>query len=136
MSVIAAYTPNRLGHVLLTYAIEEARRRRTRLVVINAMAGAALADPSAALPEDVDEVRGLLMAADVEFEIRQSPLGTTAAQAILEAAADLDADVVVVGIRGRTPVGKLLLGSTAQQVLLRSPVPVLSIREREEQRTR
>jgi nucleotide-binding universal stress UspA family protein len=47
---------------------------------------------------------------------------------VVEAAADLDADLVVVGGRKRSPTGKALFGSTAQEVLLNSPCPVTFVR--------
>ncbi len=43
-----------------------------------------------------------------------------------------DAELLVVGIRHRNPVGKLLLGSVAQQVLLECPKPVLAVKPTEQ----
>lgn len=47
------------------------------------------------------------------------------AEAIIEHAADLDVDFICVSGRQRSPTGKALFGSTSQQVLLESDVPVL-----------
>ena len=44
------------------------------------------------------------------------------------AAEECAADVIVVGVRHRTPVGKLLLGSVAQRVILDAPCPVLAVK--------
>jgi nucleotide-binding universal stress UspA family protein len=45
---------------------------------------------------------------------------------LVQFAADNTIDEVVIGIRKRSKVGKLLLGSTAQYVILNSPCPVVS----------
>ncbi len=42
-----------------------------------------------------------------------------------------DAELLVIGIRDRNPVGKLLLGSVAQQLLLECPKPVLAVKPEE-----
>ena len=50
------------------------------------------------------------------------------AEEILRVAADTDAAVVVIGLRHRTPVGKMIMGSVAQQVLLDAPCAVLAVK--------
>ena len=47
---------------------------------------------------------------------------------IIQAARDLNADLIVMGSHGRTGVRKLVLGSVAQKVLGESHIPVLIVR--------
>jgi nucleotide-binding universal stress UspA family protein len=47
---------------------------------------------------------------------------------IADLADELDADLVIVGGRGRTPAGKAVFGSTAQTVLLAADCPVTYVR--------
>ena len=47
---------------------------------------------------------------------------------IVDLATEEDADLVVVGGRKRTPTGKAVFGSTAQEVMLESPAPVTFVR--------
>lgn len=51
--------------------------------------------------------------------------GVSASEGILKTANDIQADLVVMGSHGRSGLGKVLLGSVAQQVLAQSPIPVL-----------
>ncbi|MDR7613404.1 MAG: universal stress protein [Armatimonadota bacterium] len=51
---------------------------------------------------------------------------------IVEAVQELHADLVCMGTHGRTGLAHLVLGSVAEQVVRRSPVPVLTVREASE----
>ncbi len=65
--------------------------------------------------------------ADLTHEVRQT-IGPDVAQEILRVAAETDAAVVVIGLRHRTPVGKMIMGSVAQQVLLDAHCAVLAVK--------
>ena len=64
----------------------------------------------------------------VEVTIQQAVSSGDVAGELLKAAAAEDVILIVLGLRRRSPVGKLILGSTAQRVLLESPVPVLAVK--------
>ncbi|MDP9497482.1 MAG: universal stress protein [Actinomycetota bacterium] len=127
MTVVVGYVPTPEGRTAVTQAGEEARLRGTRLLVLNASRGAAPGDPALATPGELAELTATLRGAGVEHEIRQSQQGPDVAQQLLAAAAEPDVRLLVIGLPRRSAVGKLLLGSTAQQVLLQAPVPVLAV---------
>jgi nucleotide-binding universal stress UspA family protein len=52
-----------------------------------------------------------------------------ATRAILDTAAELRADIVLVGTHGRKGLGRLILGSVAEAVVRRARCPVLVVRE-------
>ncbi|MFW5929690.1 MAG: universal stress protein [Halobacteriota archaeon] len=66
-------------------------------------------------------------AADVDVEKRLA-VGRKEANAVVEAAEEIDADLVVVGSHGREGAARVLLGSVAEAVVRRSHVPVLVVR--------
>lgn len=47
---------------------------------------------------------------------------------ILEAARELRADAIVIGTHGREGLSHLLLGSVAEKIVRRSPIPVVTVR--------
>jgi nucleotide-binding universal stress UspA family protein len=126
--VVVAYTPRADGRAALHRAVEEARLRGLRLVVVNASRGDALVDPAFAPPDDVAEVRALLDDTGVPHEIRQQPSGDDPAEQVVDIADEVDAELIVIGMRRRSAVGKLLLGSTAQRILLDARCPVLAVK--------
>ena len=50
------------------------------------------------------------------------------AQEILKAAADFNADVIVMGTHGTSGLTRLLVGSVAEKVMRKAPCPVLTVR--------
>jgi len=54
--------------------------------------------------------------------------GSTDGDRFAELAAEIEADLVIVGGRGRTPAGKAVFGSTAQTIMLNAPCPVTFVR--------
>ena len=128
--IVVGYTADKFGRAALEYGIAEAKLRRTHMVVINATKGESLADPRFATETEVDEMEEVLQDCGVDFEIRQ-PVGVDPVDELLAAMRPDDAELLVVGIRHRNPVGKLLLGSVSQKVLLECPKPVLGVKPRE-----
>jgi len=74
----------------------------------------------------VRELRGVLNEADIETRVRGS-VGDHGEE-IAALAGMTQADLVVVGGRKRSPTGKAVFGSTAQEVMLSAPCPVTFVR--------
>ena len=128
MVIVVGYYPAAPGRAALQRAIEEALSRNSRLVVVNSSRGDALVDKRFAQGEDVSQLETTLRESGVEWQLMQPVRGHDAAEEILEAAESARADLIVIGMRHRTPVGKLVMGSTAQRVLLGARCPVLSVK--------
>lgn len=127
MTVVVGYTPNAYGQAALAAGIAEASLRGERLVVVNATKGDALVDQRFATQAQVQEVSDDLAHHDLDVDVRQS-VGADIADQILAVVAETDASRLVIGVRHRTAVGKLLLGSVAAHLLMECPCPVLAVK--------
>ena len=126
-TIVVAWTPNEYGAAALDRGIEEARLRGRRLLVVNATKGDAYVDERYASESRIAELRAELAGLDVEAEVRQG-MGADIADQVITAAEDAGAEMVVIGVRHRSAVGKLLMGSVAQRVILEATCPVLSVK--------
>jgi nucleotide-binding universal stress UspA family protein len=125
--IVVAWSPDEYGRAALTAAVTEARRRGHGVVVVNATRGDALVDDRFASDDDLRDVRAGLDEAGLAYDVRQS-VGADVGDQVLAVAAEVDAALIVLGLRRRTPVGKLIMGSAAQRILLGSHCPVLAVK--------
>ena len=125
--IVVGYSADPFGRAALEHGIAEAKLRGTSLRVINSTTGEAYVDSHFAQPREVHDIEGRLANCGVEFELTQ-PVGVDTAEELLKAMDRDDAELLVIGIRHRNPVGKLLLGSISQQLLLEGPKPVLAVK--------
>ena len=128
MTIVVGYVPTPEGEAALTAAVAEARLREQPLHVVNSSRGDAFTDARFASADDLAAVRARLDAAGVVYEIAQEVRGHDASEEIVEAADRVQASLIVIGMRRRTPTGKLLTGSQAQRVLLDARCPVLAVK--------
>ncbi|WP_422115949.1 universal stress protein [Brachybacterium sp. UNK5269] len=125
-TILLAYVPSATSEAALEFAVEEARRRSASLLVL---ASERAPDPRKA--RGVSDHRPLqerLAETGLEVELRTVPKRDDPADDILDAVEHDDVDLVVLGIRKRTPIGKILLGSTSQRVAIECPVPVVLVK--------
>ena len=128
MIILAGYIPTPEGLAAVNHAVAQAQRDNARLVVVNAVHHGDYADPNFAEGPELDALEKRLAEAGVPHEIRQPTEDTAAGESILAVAREVGADLIVIGMRRRSPVGKLITGSTAQQILLDAECPVLAVK--------
>jgi nucleotide-binding universal stress UspA family protein len=127
MSVLVGYVPTPEGDAALQMALAEARRRETSVVVLNASAGDATADPRHLNTEQLAVVTERLANSGVPHTI-DVRTGRDPVDEIVTLSEDASVELLVIGLRHRNPVGKLLWGSTAQRILLEVERPVLAVK--------
>lgn len=128
MTILVAYTPRPEGQAALDKGMEIAARQQERLVVVNAIPGGSHDDPSRADAQDVERVENLLAESGLEAEFKQFIRGKSAVSEIEDLVDSLQVSLLIIGLRKRSPVGKLILGSVAQDILLSVSCPVLAVK--------
>ena len=128
MTILVAYVPRPEGRVALEKGIEIAKRRKERLVVANASLGGSREDSAMADVLDVERAEKLLADSGLESEFLQFVRGKSAVAEIQELVESLQVSLLIIGLRKRTAVGKLFLGSVAQELLLSVSCPVLAVK--------
>ncbi len=125
MAVVVGFLANNEGRAALTAGIAEARLRGEELVVlVYPMQGRETVD----VATTAAEARDRLAQAEVDAEVREPVRGEDLAEELLRVAEATRTSVIVIGLRRRSPTGKLILGSNAQRILLDSPAPVLAVK--------
>ena len=128
MTILVAYIPRPEGRAALDKGIEIAKRRQERLLVVNAGPGGSQEDASLAPGYEVEQIEAMLESQGVQAEFKQFVRGRNAVDEINELVDTMDISVLVIGLRKRNPVGKLIMGSLAQEILLSVPCPVLAVK--------
>ena len=127
MSVVVGYVPTPEGEAALATGLAESERRGVRLVVVLSDRGRFGAAVGAS-DDEAEELRTRLDESPVDVEVRVTTRGRDVAEDIVGAADEVDAQLIVVGLRRRSPMGKLLLGTNAQRILLDAACPVLAVK--------
>lgn len=132
MTICVAYSSSAEGAAALDLAVREARLREMRLMVLSVVrqdrfdqTGHDPAQHDALRQEVTAHLGDLAASAALTWEMTVVEDGGNAGEALIDLAVQAEAQLLVIGARRRSPVGKFLMGSTAQRVLLDAPMPVL-----------
>ena len=124
MTVVLSYLPTIEGRGALPFGFAEARMRGTDVVVV--------ADgDSASSPEflvDLETARSTAEADDVDYRVAENDGSLSHADQLIDASYDDAVELLVIGQKRRSPVGKLLTGSVVQRVLLDAQCPVVAVK--------
>jgi nucleotide-binding universal stress UspA family protein len=130
MRIVVGFLRSPEGRAALTRAVEEARLRDGEVVVVHSLRGGSRdeAEQMRSYREEFDRLEKELADSGVDHRLVEYARGNSPAADLVTAAEELDADLIVIGVRRRSPVGKLVLGSNAQEVLLQADCAVLAVK--------
>jgi nucleotide-binding universal stress UspA family protein len=116
-TIVVGYSSKPEGRAALRRAITEAGLRHSQLIVVHT-----------APAEEVAGLETELAESGIAHQVVQAPDALDPAEELISTADTSAAEFIVIGLRRRSPVGKLLLGSNAQRVLLDASCPVLAVK--------
>ena len=147
MKILLLYRPTDEGHAALKAARLEARLREATVLVARHVKLEGEKAPIADVPtqhaapretrsgqdvsklrEDLDSVAQDLRSSGIESEPFLVTDTSDPGKALLELARQQEVGLIVMGLRRRSPVGKLIMGSTSQEILLHADCPVLAVK--------
>lgn len=130
MNIVVGYVMSPEGDAAMEAAIAEAKLRNGSLFVLHSSRGGHSESEQEILAyrEAGEALEQRLSAEGLEFELHGYVLGNAPSEDIVRVAKEQGADLIVIGIRRRSRVGKLLLGSNAQEILMDAPCPVLAVK--------
>lgn len=119
MTLLIAYSHTAEGTAALEQGRAIAARLQCDVVVFDLDGQSRAADRTADLPT---------VAADGERWLATAHTAPSAPEDLIDTAHELDVEAIVVGVRRRSPVGKLIMGSTAQKIILGASAPVVAVK--------
>ena len=129
MSVVVGFVAREDGRAALRSGVEEAERRGVPLKVVAVAkvgAGGESGESVLDLRQELTAIEADLRGRGIDCEAKEVLSTGHPSEALLEQAKG--ADLIVIGLRNRSAVGKLLMGSVAQDVLVSAPCPVLAVK--------
>lgn len=126
MSVVVGLLNTQEGTKALQAALGEAQKRNAELVIVKYVPEDLI--PAPIIEELAPEVVASLEEAGIGYSVVAYPETENIGESLILCAEEKQAQLVVIGIRQRTPTGKLSLGTGVQKILLESPCPVLTVK--------
>lgn len=135
MAIVVGFSDSPLGQTAIERAAKEAAQRSVPLILVHHAAARHNEEDTASYParrreaaDAVEQRASELSTGGVQCRPYVPSVPMSASEAVLDAAREYDAELIVVGIRRRSPVGKAFLGSTSQEILLAADCAVLGVK--------
>jgi nucleotide-binding universal stress UspA family protein len=128
MSILVGYKPSSESDAALEWAVNQAREKDDHVTVLNTTRGEALLERPRLYDDEAKALAERLDATGVSYSLRRDVHPGDPADRLLEIAEELGVQMIVIGLRRRSPTGKFFFGSTAQKILLEADCPVVAVK--------
>jgi nucleotide-binding universal stress UspA family protein len=130
MKIVVGYIRSPEGQAAIETAVAEARLRDGEVIVVHSLRGGTRDETEQVVTyrSELEEIESRLSSDGVRVTTRELVQGQSPAEDLIQVARDEQAGLIVIGLRKRSAVGKLILGSNAQELLLNAPCPVLAVK--------
>ncbi len=130
MKIVAGFIRTPEGRAALIRAIEETQLRDAELLVVHSMRGGQRDELEQVIEyrEEFEALERRLADSGIRYRLVEYARGNAPSEDLLQASRDEEADLIVIGLRRRSPVGKLVLGSNSQDILLHADCAVLAVK--------
>jgi nucleotide-binding universal stress UspA family protein len=132
MKIVVGYVMTDESTAALDWAIQQAGRGDTHIVVAHSIKGGgsieAEQEEVIAYRKELDGLERRLTDLGIPHSTRRLIRGYTPAEDLAQVVTEEQADLIAIGIRQQSRVGKLLMGSDAQEILLTAPCPVVAVK--------
>jgi nucleotide-binding universal stress UspA family protein len=130
MKLVAAYNGTEESKLALELAKKHTKIFNASLLVISSSEGGKGEKPEkiAKIKLELDQIKEDLKREGIDGEVNQFARGFSPGEDLVMFAEENDVDQIYVGIRKKSRTSKLLLGSTAQYIILKASCPVISVK--------
>jgi nucleotide-binding universal stress UspA family protein len=130
MKLLVAYNGTKEADAALALAKTHAKIFGAKLMVVSSSEGGKgeKIEDINKIKQDLERLQQDISKDGLECEVEQLARGLTPGEDIVLYAAENDIDQIYVGIRKKSRTSKLILGSTAQFIILKSKCPVTSVK--------
>ncbi len=130
MKILVAYSGTKESEAALELAKTHAKTFDAKLLVVFSSEGGKGEKPEeiSKIENDLERIQKDISEDGIECEVEQLARGLTPGEDIVLFAEENDIDQIYVGIRKKSRTSKLILGSTAQFIILKANCPVTSVK--------
>ena len=130
MKFLVSYNGSVESKAALDLAKRQALALGARVLVVTSMWGGTKekALDVVKVRADLEEARQILQAAGVECRTHELARGLSPGEDLVRYATESEVDLIFVGIEKRSRTQKLILGSTAQFIILKAKCPVMTVK--------